>query len=155
MPAVLTIKYDIAGLTVEEAGRLEMEAAVQAERSDGGGDPDGGHPDVPVISSTIEAWCDSCGKEIEPHASGLCDSCETAKAYDAASRPSGPEALDRIRRGVFAALAAAAEEHDRDEDEIIAPAHVSSVTMAYGPGNVEVRTTDGDIFVVSVSMVPR
>lgn len=155
MPATLTIKYDLAGLTAEEAGRLEMEAVVQAERSDGGGDPDGGHPDVTVVSAIVEATCDACGKEIEPHASGLCDSCETAKAYDAASRPSGPEALDRIRHGVYDALAAAAEEHDRDDDEIIAPAHVSSVTMAHGQGNVEVRTTDGDIFVVSVSMVPR
>lgn len=37
---LLTIRYDVTGLTEEQAGRLAFEAAVQAEASDD-------HPDVP------------------------------------------------------------------------------------------------------------
>ena len=46
----------------------------------------------------IEAMtCRECGRKDEPHASGLCDSCETAEAYDRASFPVVPAPASLVR----------------------------------------------------------
>lgn len=37
--------------------------------------------------SALDVLCRNCGNEIEPHPSGLCDSCETQDAFDRASAP--------------------------------------------------------------------
>lgn len=58
--------------------------------------------------------------------------------------------LSAFRQGLGEALMAAAEEHDRDEDEIISPATVESVLVRsdYGSSdwNLTVRTKDGRTF---------
>lgn len=48
---VLVIEYDVTDLTSKQIDRLMLEAVVQGEASDD--DEDGGHPDVPVLTTTV------------------------------------------------------------------------------------------------------
>jgi hypothetical protein len=52
----LKVVYDVTGLTDEQVGALELEAAVQAEASSDftEDEPGTGHPDVPVESYVFE-----------------------------------------------------------------------------------------------------
>lgn len=51
----LDVRYDVTDLDDDEIGCLAMEAVVQAEDSDGSGDPDSpGHPSVHVESEVVE-----------------------------------------------------------------------------------------------------
>lgn len=61
--------------------------------------------------------------------------------------------LSTFRQGLGDALMAAAEEHDRDADEILSPATVASVEVPTNYGSTDwaltVRTKDGRTFRVS------
>ncbi len=95
MDAVAEVENALAGLLGLDAEQGLTEAAGAA---------------ISAFRDAHDPVCSECGREIEPHASGLCESCEQARRYDLVSLEPlsfdtmGEDELRQLAKDLYAAL---------------------------------------------------